>query len=138
MTHSHMEYKRRSFDIYCKLILKYAARTFYKKMQKRGERETVFSVLSERELNGLAAGDEYFMNEYLYDVLGESISVTDYGLGKALNLLPKDKRDIVLMSYFFDMTDIEIAIRLNMARRTVANRRASCLRKLRNLMESGD
>jgi hypothetical protein len=42
------------------------------------------------------------------------------------------------MSYFFDMTDREIAERLKPARRTVAYRRTSSLRLLKNLMESED
>jgi len=62
--------------------------------------------------------------------------VSDADLAEALNKLPADRRDIVLMSYFFDMTDKEIAERLNMARRTVAYRRTSTLKDLKKIMES--
>ena len=136
MPHSHEEYKRRSFDSYCKKVLKYAARTIYGKIQERSVREVTFSELSTRELAELAVTDEYFTDDYVFDVLGESVAVADYELGEALNELAADRRDIVLMSYFFDMTDVEIAKRLNLARRTVANRRTSSLRKLKKLMES--
>lgn len=138
MTLSHEEYKRRSFDSYCKKILKYAARTIYSKEQKRGERETPFSELTARELQSLSVTDEYFVDAYIFSVLGEIVGVSDTELAEALSELPQDRRDIVLMSYFFDMTDVEIAEKLNMARRTVANRRTSSLRKLKKLMESED
>jgi RNA polymerase sigma factor (sigma-70 family) len=86
----------------------------------------------------LTVTDRYFEDEYVFNVLGESVGVLDYELGEALNGLPADRREIVLMSYFFDMTDKEIAEHLNMARRTVAYRRTVILQELKNHMESED
>jgi len=104
-------------------------------MKRRGEREISFSELSARELTSLSVTDEYFTNEYVFNVLGESVNVSDADLAEALNELPANRREIVLMSYFFDMTDREIAEKLNMARRTVAYQRTSSLRILKNLLE---
>ena len=132
------EYTRNSFESYCKKILKYAARDYYRTMRRQMERETPFSELTARELATLAAADEYFKDEHAFDVLGATVSVSDFELAEALNTLPADRRDIVLMSYFFDMTDKEIAEKLNMARRTVAHHRASTLKQLKNLLESED
>jgi DNA-directed RNA polymerase specialized sigma24 family protein len=105
-------------------------------MQAQAEREITFSALSAQELAELATTDEYFTDEYVFSVLGESVGVTDCDLAEALNELPADRREIVLMSFFFDMTDKEIADKLNMARRTVAYRRTSTLKELKKLMES--
>ena len=138
MTQDHEEHKRHTFDSYCKKILKYTARTYYGKLRERGNREVTFSEMSVRELAELAATDDYFTDEYVFSVLGESVGVTDADLGEALNTLPADRRDIVLMSFFFDMTDKEIAERLNVARRTVAYRRTSSLHELKKIMESED
>jgi RNA polymerase sigma factor (sigma-70 family) len=135
---NHEEHIRHSFDSYSKKVLKYAARTIYGKTQKLGERETTFSELSARELASLAVEDEYFADEFVFSVLGESVGVSDAELGEALNTLPADRREIVLMSYFFDMTDREIAEKLNMARRTVAYQRSNILQELKKLMESED
>ena len=138
MTQNHAEHKRHAFDAYCKKVLKYAARTYYGKLRERGEREVAFSELSSRELAGLAVEDEYFTDEYVFSVLGESVGVSDAGLAEALTALPADRRDIVLLSFFFDMTDSEIAERLNMARRTVARHRKGTLQELKKFMESED
>ena len=108
----------------------------HREIKKRGEREITFSDMSVRELASLAVTDEYFTDEFVFNVLGESIGVSDADLADALNVLPADRRDIVLMSYFFDLTDREIAERLNMARRTVAYKRTSTLRELKNIIES--
>ena len=46
-----------------------------------------------------------------------------------------DKRDIVLLAYFLDMTDQEIADKLDMVRRTVQYKRAQTLKELKKEME---
>ena len=55
-------------------------------------------------------------------------------LAEAISALPVDRRDIILLSYFLDMSDAEIANVLNMVRRSVAYRRTSTLKLLKNLM----
>ena len=46
-----------------------------------------------------------------------------------------DKRDIVLLAYCLDMTDQEIADKLDMVRRTVQYKRAQSLKELKKEME---
>ena len=69
-----------------------------------------------------------------FDVLGESVGVSDCELAEALRTLSTDKRDIVLMSYFYDMTDREIAQLLKKTRRTVAYQREATIQKLRKIL----
>jgi len=136
MNPKYEEHIQHTFDSYCKSVLKRTARELYGEIKRRGEREVTFSALSSRELAALAVEDEYFTGAYVFDVLGESVGVTDCDLAEALNVLPADRREIVLMSYFFDMSDREIAERLNMARRTVAYKRTSTIKELKKFMES--
>jgi len=127
--------KAQAFDSYMKKILKYAARDHYGTMKRRGEREVSLSGLTGAELSELAITDKYFADEYAFDVLDWHVGVSDPDLGEALSELPSDKRDIILLSYFLDMTDKEIAERLKMANSTVAYRRTSTLKKLKKIME---
>ena len=133
---NHEEHIQHSFDSYCKKILKGKAIDIHRERKRRSKREITFSDMSVQELAALSVEDEYFTDEFVFNILGESVAVADVDLAEALNALPADKRDIVLMSYFFDMTDREIAEQLNMARRTVAHQRTSTLRKLKNILES--
>lgn len=134
----HEKHISHSFDSYCKKILKHEVIDWQRAIKRLGEHEVSFSELSKQELERLTVTDRYFEDEYVFNVLGESVGVLDYELGEALNGLPADRREIVLMSYFFDMTDKEIAEHLNMARRTVAYRRTVILQELKNHMESED
>ena len=136
MNPNHEEHKQHSFDSYCKKVLKRKALDYHREAKRRSEREITFSDMSPQELARLAITDEYFTDEYIFTIHGERVGVLDVDLAEALHTLPADRREIVFMSYFFDMTDKEIANKLNIARRTVAYRRTSSLRELKKFMES--
>jgi RNA polymerase sigma factor (sigma-70 family) len=127
--------KAHAFDSYIKKVLKYAASDYYGKKKKSREREISFSDLSGVELTELAVMDIYFADAYAFDVLGWRIGVSDNELGEALNGLPADKRNIILLSYFLDMTDKEIGKLLNLIRSTVQYRRTSTLKELKKRLE---
>lgn len=57
------------------------------------------------------------------EVMGLEIAIADELLAEALQTLPQDRLEIVLLSYFLGMSDPEIADQLNLVRRTVAYRR---------------
>lgn len=61
---------------------------------------------------------------YTQDHRSSDVAIENEDLANALTVLPDDKRDIVLFAYFLDMTDQEIADKLDMVRRTVQYKRA--------------
>ena len=61
--------------------------------------------------------------------------VTDCVIAEALESLPERKRDIILLSYFLELSDREIGDKLNMLRSTVQYQRASTLQQLKKFME---
>lgn len=63
------------------------------------------------------------------------VAIENEVLANALTVLPDDKRDIVLLAFFLDMTDQEIADKLDMVRRTVQYKRAQSLKELKKEME---
>ena len=126
----HIAYQ---FDSYCKKILKYHARDYTAK-QRRVEQERNHCEFSE-ELAELEVVDRYFEDTYHFCVLDYDISITGEALAEALKALPADRRDIILLSFYLDMPDREIAERMNLVRRTVAYRRDAALQKLRKILE---
>jgi RNA polymerase sigma factor (sigma-70 family) len=79
--------------------------------------------------------DEYPSEQHHFDVQGYHVIVRDDRLAEALSSLPDEKRDIVLLSYFLDMSDREIGEKLNMVRYTVQRRRTSSITEIRKRME---
>lgn len=82
----------------------------------------------------LAAYDRYPWEYNTFILGGDVILIENDLLADALNALPQDNRDIRLMYWFLEMADREIAERMNLARRTINNRRLKSYRLLKELM----
>ncbi|MDD7489496.1 MAG: sigma factor-like helix-turn-helix DNA-binding protein, partial [Clostridiales bacterium] len=93
-----------------------------------------FSELPEDAMDQLAAYDRYPWEYNTFILGGDVILIENDLLADALNALPQDNRDILLMYWFLDMADREIAERMNLARKTINNRRLKSYRLLKELM----
>lgn len=62
--------------------------------------------------------------------------VSDESLSNALRFLPPIHRDVILLSYFLDLSDVEIGHLLKTDPRTIGYRRAAALKKLRDALEA--
>lgn len=135
LTPSQKKTVRHQFDSFCRKVLREEARDYARDLARQGEREVSLSGLSEEEMARLYVLDEYPSDQFHFDVLGYDIAVKNERLADALGSLSDDKRDIVLLAYFLDMTDQEIADKLNVVRRTVQYRRASSLKEMKKRLE---
>ena len=135
LTPSQKKTVRHQFDSYCRKVLREEARDYMRSLVRKGEREVALSELSEEQMVRLYVSDEYPSEQFHFDVQGYDIAVKDEKLAEALASLSDDKRDIILLAYFLDMTDQEIASKLNVVRRTVQYRRASSLKEMKQRME---
>lgn len=126
---------QRVFDCYCKRILKNEAINIQKHNQYMNSRQVSFSELTPEQLAQICTCDEYSSDYSRFKVLEYDITVKDELLAEALQELPERKRDIILLSYFLDYNDVEIAELLNLVRRTVNDQRNKALKDLKNRME---
>jgi DNA-directed RNA polymerase specialized sigma subunit, sigma24 homolog len=132
---SHEEQKQHTFDSFCKKTIKLTARTYFRSLSRRRKREVSISELSTQDLAKLSAVDRYPSDVFSFCVMGHDIDVSDEQLAEALNSIPADRRDIILLAFFLGMNDREIAEQLNLVRRTVAARRAKTLQDIKKIME---
>ena len=105
----------------------------------RKKHEVTFSDLSPQEENQLYTCDKYFVNdeaEKSFFVAGKEITAKQ--LADALHSLPEEKRQAVLLYYFFDMKDAEIAELMKIPRSTVQFRRTSSFELLKRFLEECD
>ena len=135
---SHELNRQRVFDSFYKKVLKNEAHNYQNEMKRQRAKEVSFSELSERELEQLATTDVYFATEQIFNVLGDDIVVNDNMIAEALHSLPVQKRDIILLSYFLELSDGEIGAKLNMIRSTVQYRRKTTLQELKKIMKEGN
>ena len=127
---------RCAFNGFCKRTLKTEAINAHGEIKRRQLQEVSFSDLTPQEENQLYTYDTYFEHdeaEKSFCVAGKEI--TAKLLAEALHSLPEEKRETVLLYYFFDMSEREIAKFCNLSRTTVQSRRTSSMKLLKRYLE---
>ena len=94
-----------------------------------------FSDLTPQVENQLYTLDQQYEGEegQSFQVAGKKI--TPKLLAEALRTLPIEKRKTVLLYYFFDKSDVEIAELLEIPRSTVQYRRTSSFKRLKRFLD---
>lgn len=128
------EIVRKKFCAYCIKVLHGEALNYLDELKRQREREVSFSELLQKDLDALYLYDDYELAEK-FTVLGKQVSVRDEWISEALKKLPEKKREIILMLYFLDMTEKEIAACLKLVQSTVHYHKDDSLKLLRKLME---
>lgn len=127
---------RCAFNGFCKQTLKREAMNAHRDTKRQQLREVTFSDLSPQGENQLHVCDQYFADDEVEQsfVVG-SKEITAKLLAEALHSLPEEKCEAVLLYYFFDMSEREIAKFCNISRTTVQYRRTSSIELLKRYLE---
>ena len=131
-------FQERNFDVFCKKTINnlstYAMRS-YINSQKRNL--TIDNCIIQ-EINSAQVEDDYHVYGRTFTVRGISLVVRDEVMGECIQFIPPDKRAVLLLSYFGEYSDTEIARILGISNATVIYRKKDALRRLRKLMEAMD
>ena len=82
---------------------------YSKELNRRKNKEISFSELPDVLVDKMAVWDDYETDYTIFSVCGIDIRVLDDELAEALKKLPERKRNTLLMYYFLEMTESEIA-----------------------------
>lgn len=126
---------RHQFDRLCQLSLDGEVANYYKHMEYRKSHEVNFSDMPEKELNSIFVMDKYNLDNFCFQVLGYDIEVKDTLLVEALQMLTEKKRNVILLSYFLEMSDAEIARKMKLVHSTIREHRLRSLKLLKEIME---
>ena len=135
LTQTEMETIRRQFDSRCRKILREESYSIRKRIARRSEKEVSLSWMTGKELNRFPVMDEYPSDLFFFDAVDYRIPVRDEQLATALAALPEKKRDVILLAFFLDMKDTEIAAKLKVVSSTIHRRRISSLEELKRRLE---
>ncbi|MBO0468528.1 sigma-70 family RNA polymerase sigma factor [Enterococcus plantarum] len=123
----HEKTTQHQFDSFCKKVVNFEKKDYFKEISRKSQKEIPFSALSPDELEQLYSFDEYSINSSLFEVIGYDIAIKNDLLAEAIKQLPSKDKDILLMYYFLEMNDNEISKETNVARRTIAYHRKKAL-----------
>lgn len=130
------EYHEYSFDAFCKKAIRNLAvdakRIYWKKSMMTSDDELLASYVK-----SLKTEDTYDLNKYekMYYVNGVKVVVTNETVGEALKFIMPNKRAVLLLSFFMDYRDSEIARTLRITNSTVSYRKKQALMQLKVLLE---
>ena len=127
---------RCAFNGFCKRTLKNESINAHRDIRKRQEHEINFSDLTPKEENQLYTCEDFFAGdkeEQTFFAGGKELSAKL--IADAIHSLPEEKRRAVLLYYFFDMSDAEIAEFYQIPRSTVQYRHTSSFELLKRYLE---
>ncbi|NOW06681.1 sigma-70 family RNA polymerase sigma factor [Clostridium beijerinckii] len=123
------------FDCLVKKVIKCEQKKYYRDISNCKKREITFSDLSEKIFSKFSVMDDYSSNYTVFNVLGMEVQILDEQLSKILKILPDKKRNIILLSYFMDMSDSDIGQLMNLVKSTIYRHRTSTLEEIRKMYE---
>ena len=130
------EYHEYSFDAFCKKAIRNfavdAKRIYWKKTTVTSDEDLWASYVK-----SLMTEDSYNLNKYekIYYVNGVKVVVTNETVGEALKFIMPNKRAVLLLSFFMDYRDSDIARTLRITNSTVSYRKKQALKQLKVLLE---
>ena len=129
-------YHECSFDAFCKKAIRNLAvdakRLYWKKTMTTSDEELLATYVK-----SIMTEDTYALNNYekIYYVNGLKVVVTNETVGEALKFIMPNKRAVLLLSFFMDYRDSEIARTLRITNSTVTYRKKQALKQLKVLLE---
>lgn len=126
---------RNQFEVFCIRVLQNEARDCYRELDYMNKKMVLFSDLPEEQFNSFSSIQEYDSDFHLFEINGYKVRVRNHEIGEAISKLPKKKQDIILLSFFLDMTEADIAKYLKLGQSTVHYHKANSLKELKKLME---
>ncbi len=135
LSSSEKETIQHQYDALIRKNLMGEARNYIAELTKQKGREVNFSELGENKVNSFPIYDEYESDYTNYKVAGYDICIKNNLLAEALDFLPEQKRNIILMSYMLGYDDTEIGAMLNVVRSTIFRHRKNALARIKQYME---
>lgn len=123
------------FDYICKRSMDDEHKNYFKHLSRISKKEVSFSNIGDYLVNQFSTVDHYVTDFQMFTLYGLSIGVENDLLSEALMNLTSKKRNIILLHYFMDMSDTEIAALLKVNRSTVYRHRASGLAFIKKFMK---
>lgn len=123
------------FDSFCKTVLRNHARNIYEENRRWQSRFISLEALTPADLAKLCSFDNYEAECIFFTACDYEIPIEDIMIAQAIESLSKRQQDIILLSFFLEMKDVDIATMMNLAKSTVHYHKENALEELRKFME---
>lgn len=135
MTSSFKETIEKQFDYICKKVIENERKDYLRHLFRIAKHEENFSTIGDVVVNNFSISEKYSIDYHFFNIKGIKIGIENDLLARALDQLPAKKRNIILLRYFLDMSDDEIAQTMGVDRSTIFRNRKSGLNFIKEFME---
>ena len=123
------------FESCLKKVVRHVVKDYQQGLKRRKDKEIPFCELPEIVVEKLAVWDEYETDYTIFNVCGNDIRICDDELAEALKHLSERNREKLLMYYFLETSDTEIAKRQNISRSGVFQNRHNSLELMKKILK---
>ena len=123
------------FESCLKKVVRHIVKDYQQELKRRKDKEVPFCELPDIIVEKLAVWDDYETDYTIFNVCGMDIKILDDELAEALKKLPERKRNTLLMYYFLEMTEKEIAALQNITQSGVFRNRYHALGTMKKLLK---
>lgn len=116
-------------------VIKCTVKSRKRQFTRRSKREILFCELSDTKPFECETTDTYSCDYTSFEVLNDTIQVSNEKLSVVLHKLSEKQRDVILLHYFQSMSDQEIAELYHVSRSAIYRRRSNGLKKLKTLLK---
>jgi len=125
------------FDTYIKTALRNELRSFVREVKRNQKKYVNFSELNSMDKTKLISFDDYPSDLFEENITTDMFNAVIHNelLYEALLSIKPRSRDLILLKYWCDMTDVEVDNILNMTKSSVNKHKIRTLHKLKELMK---
>ena len=133
-----IKYQENRFDSFCRTVIQNSSLDNLRTRKRHEERYLPLEEVKQDVWDLKKTEDTYSIYSRTYKVKGITIKVTDERIGEAVQFIMPNQRAVLLLSFFKEYSDMDIARLLGISHKTVAYRKKMAMRKLRLLLEGMD
>ena len=126
---------RIQFNALMMTVIKCTVKSRNRQFARRSKREILFCELSDTKNLECGTTDKYSCDYISFEVLNFTMQISNDELAVALYKLSSKERDVILLHYFQNISDQEIAELYHVSRSAVYRRRSNGLKKLKVLLK---
>lgn len=133
-----LNYQQNRFDSFCRVVIQNSSLDNLRTRKRREERFSSFDKLQDCLFDAEFVEDTYVTYSKVYRVKGIEVEITDDRIGEAVQYIMPNQRAVLLLSFFKEYKDSDIARLMGISHKTVAYRKKMAMQKLRLLLEGMD
>ena len=126
---------RIQFNALMMTVIKCTVKSRNRQFARRSKHEILFCELSDTKNLECGTTDKYSCDYISFEFLNFTMQISNEKLAVALYKLSSKERDVILLHYFQNISDQEIAELYHVSRSAVYRRRSNGLKKLKVLLK---